>query len=112
MFKGSLDYKIIDSKSDEQGRYILMKCEIQGQKMFLINVYGPNTENEHHVFLSELIESTKHFCDEDFYHIVSGGDWNFVENINLDKKGGIQKVWEKSVRNIDKLKEHLDLVDI
>ena len=112
LFKDSLDYKIIDTMRDEQGRYIMVKCLIQGQKMFLVNVYGPNKENEHHVFLNELFEAVKNFHDDDFYHVVLGGDWNFVENINLDKKGGIPRVWQKSVQHMDKIRELFDLVDI
>ena len=94
MFKESLDREIIDTKADENGRYLMVKCLIQGQKMFLVNVYGPNKENEHAIFLNDLTETVKNFYDEDFYHVIFGGDWNFIENLSLDKKGGTQKIWE------------------
>ena len=80
--------------------------------MFLINVYAPNKENEHEAFLSDLITTIKSFYDEDFYHIVAGGDWNFVENISLDKKGGKNRLWEKSVKHLANFKESFELVDI
>ena len=112
MFKASVDREIIDTKADENGRYLMVKCLIQGQKMFLVNVYGPNKENEHAMFLNDLTESVKNFYDEDFYHVIFGGDWNFIENLSLDKKGGMQKTWEKSINQMNKLKELYDLVDI
>ena len=112
MFKDTLEYEVIDTKSDVMGRYVMVKCIVQGQKMFLVNVYAPNREKEHSDFLIKLIEDTKAFYDEEFYHIVFGGDWNFVDNLEKDKKGGIRKLWDKSITHASKLKDCFDLVDI
>ena len=112
MFKSSLDHLVTAHVADEHGRYILAKCEIRNQKMFLINVYAPNKEKEHEAFLLDLFNSIKAFYDDEYYHVVAGGDWNFVENVSLDKKGGQNRVWEKSVNQLAKLKELFDLVDI
>ena len=83
MVKDSIDHSIDDCKVDQMGRYTMIKCNIQGQKMFLLNVYGPNNENEHNAFLGELSVSVKDFYDDDYYHMVFAGDWNFIENLSL-----------------------------
>ena len=111
MFKRTVDHVIVDSKRDKNGRYVFVKCNVQGQKMFLANVYAPNKENEHKGFLKELIDNAKAYYEDDYRHIVFGGDWNFIENLK-DKKGGVQQLWQDSVAQINLLREHFDLVDI
>ena len=53
MFKDTLEYEVIDTKSDVMGRYVMVKCIVQGQKMFLVNVYAPNREKEHGDFFDK-----------------------------------------------------------
>ena len=78
MFKSALDHAVTAHVADEHGRYILAKCEIQNQKMFLINVYAPNKEKEHEAFLCDLINSIKAFHVDEYFHVVAGGEWNLV----------------------------------
>ena len=75
-------------------------------------MYAPNKEKDHELYLNKLNEVIAEFYDDDFNHVIAGGDWNFVVNIEKDKKGGVKKVWEKSVFQLDKIREKLDLVDI
>ena len=112
LFKNDLELTISETKNDENGRYIFVKCIIQGQKFLLINVYGPNKEQEHKQFLTELYADACDFYEDDYYHIIVGGDWNFIENLDMDKKGGVQKLWENSIIQINKLKERFDLTDV
>ena len=112
MFKNTLEFSFIDSKIDENGRFIFIKCIIQGNKFFLINVYGPNKEQEHKNFLYEMHNAATDFYDDEFYHVIGGGDWNFIEDLELDKKCGIKRLWVESISQITKFKEHFDLSDI
>ena len=112
LFKNTLDHSVVDKKADPNGRYLLVKCIVQGHKMFFINVYAPNNENEHEIFLKELHTAITDFYDDDFYHVVAGGDWNFVEDIEKDKKGGIKKLWGKSLAQSKRIQEKFDFVDI
>ena len=51
--------------------------------MRLMSIYLPNEITERKQFLREI--------DRFFYTsapLIVGGDWNFVENLNLDKFGG------------------------
>ena len=45
-------------------------------------------------------------------HIVLGGDFNLVQNIQTDKKGGNHITHFKSLEEIEMLKENMDLTDI
>ena len=47
LFSDQLEYKIISSRPDDNGRFLMVKCEIQDTKFFLMNVYAPNDETEH-----------------------------------------------------------------
>ena len=72
MFKNTLEFSINDSKTDENGRFMFVKCTIQGKKFLLINVYGPNREQEHKNFLYEMHDAASEFYDDDYYHVKSG----------------------------------------
>lgn len=44
LFGQKLDYKISETLIDNDGRYIIVKCKIQGNECLLINSYFPNVE--------------------------------------------------------------------
>ena len=95
MISSTLEHNIVDSIRDENGRFLLVKCEIEGEKLFLINVYGPNVEREHEAFMRELYEKITAFYDDDYRYVVSEGDWNFTDNLTIDRAGGNPKLWPK-----------------
>ena len=74
----NVEHKMIDSKADTEGRFLLSKCEIQGMKFFLINIYAPNSEKEHAEFLKNLYDAATEFYEDEYYHIIKEGDWNFT----------------------------------
>ena len=53
-FANNFDYKVIDVKSDFSGRIILLKLEVEDEKICLINIYAPNEENTQIAFFNEL----------------------------------------------------------
>ena len=112
LISSNLEHTIIDVKSDPNGRFLLIKCEIQGEKFFLVNAYAPNSEKEHQEFLEDLYENITSFYDEDYHYIISEGDWNFTENITMDRAGGNPKVWPKSIESLKKINERLYCTDI
>ena len=101
LISSNLESKIIDVKCDEDGRYILVKCELQGSKFFLVNAYAPNIEKDHAIFLQKLFNEIQIFYDNDYRYIVQEADWNFTQNIDLDRKGGSPKLWKKSIEIMD-----------
>ena len=97
LFKACVDVVIHEKREDPCGRYIFLKCTINGKKMFLINVYAPNTETEHFSFMENFFNTASDFHDDEFFNVVAGGDWNFIEDLEKDKKGGLNKLLIKSV---------------
>ena len=64
LVKEQLDFKLISSKSDPQGRYIFLEAEIQDLPFVLLNIYAPNKCAEQCVFFSKLSEVLKDFVTD------------------------------------------------
>ena len=112
LFKNNLEYKIIDHRADDAGRFILAKCEVQGERFFLINVYAPNIESDHEKFLNDLYKTLTDYYDDDYYRVIQEGDWNHTTDIALDRQGGNPRQWKKSDLAMKKIQEFFDAVDI
>ena len=88
LFNSRLDVKILDKKSDQNGRILVLKVKIEGETFQLVNVYGPNPVN--------LQESETFFRDFDSYLAqnippIIFGDFNMVEDTIKDRGGGTPK---------------------
>ena len=80
-------FKIVDTIADENGRYIIVDCEIENNKIVLINLYCPtkdhlNAQNQFLDFIKKYIEN---FSDK---NIILAGDLNTYLDPTLDKPGG------------------------
>ena len=42
LFNNNLEYKILRSKTDGDGNFILLDLEIEAKRSTLVNIYGPN----------------------------------------------------------------------
>ena len=97
---------------DPQGRFIILKANIQDKVYILVNIYAPNKnkvsakfyENLHRVLQTEDLD-----CEE---NITIGGDFNCPLDPKLDKKGGIMVPRKMVIDNIECLQNELDLVDV
>ena len=73
------------------GIYIILKAEVQGETLYMINVYAPNTDKDKSVFFKQLhgvitqMGITRNEC------VIVGGDWNTILEANIDKAGGVVK---------------------
>ena len=47
-----------------------------------------------------------------YEYIIAEGDWNFTENLQLDRLGGNPKVWNASIKAMDFIKDENQLLDI
>ena len=78
---------MIEKITDTEGRFILLKCIIQGTKMLIYNVYAPNNEKDHVAFLLFLKEKLEFLDTTEYEYIIGGGDWYFTFEI-IDRSGG------------------------
>ena len=63
-----LEFKLLTSKIDPQGRFIILNCVIQGMEFLLINIYAPNYESEQVEFFKSIEQELSHF-DPELYNI-------------------------------------------
>ena len=108
----NLEHEVVKVKTDNEGRFIIMKCRIQGVNLILFNVYAPNIATEHSQFLSKIKTELLHMVDDDCSFVIGGGDWNFIMDNNTDRSGGNLRVWHESVKEFTQISELFDLVDI
>ena len=85
-----------------------MDIQTEDKVITLQNIYAPN-EDEPFFFFQNASEKLSTFECE---YIVIGGDFNLVQNIEKDKKGGNNTTHFKSLVEIETIEESLDLSDI
>ena len=53
LVKKGFDFNPIDIVADQNGRYLIIKAQVQGDVLFLVNLYAPNTNSEKSVFFKK-----------------------------------------------------------
>ena len=107
LFNNNFAFEELKYYSDPEGRFITVDIKTQDKIITLQNFYAPN--NDDRDFFKNFFNNLSTFQCE---HIVLGGDFNLVQNIPKDKKGGNQTTHFKSLEEIKMLKENMDLTDI
>ena len=103
----NLGEKVLEVKRDVQGRYLLLKLELDGQKFLFVNVYAPNEDDVD--FHKELLEQVTQIGDID--QLVIGGDFNIYLDPKLDRKGGNPKM-SQSASFVNEIMKELEWVDV
>jgi len=106
-FNGNFDYEIIDSMVDEHGRFILLDMNINSVHTLVVNIYAPNGDFEG--FFQNITDRIKSF---DCSNIIWGGDFNFVFNIPMDKKGGANVTHFKCRETVEEWMAENDSIDV
>ena len=107
-----LEYVVEKECKDLRGRFIILKCVVQGTPFLLINIYNDNIEADQVKTLEDLKASMHDIDIEQECKIVSGGDYNLIFDINLDSSGGKPCLKLSSVSNVCSISEDFDLIDI
>ena len=79
LLNNNFDQQVESIKTDPNGNYIILNMTIQGKKVTLVNIYGPNEDNPQ--FYRNLKEKYSEFDNE---ILIICGDWNFVQNPEID----------------------------
>ena len=102
-----LHYSVSNINFDFAGRYLVLDLEINSVDFRFINVYLPNIVSQRKSFLNIispfLVTKRK---------VILGGDFNFVENSDLDKSGGNSSLGCFGCKEMEILKKDFDLIDI
>ena len=93
--------------SDPEGRFVLCDIKIDNKILTLLNIYAPNEDTP--VFFENIYNNLVSFeCEE----IIFGADFNLVLDVVNDKAGGNKTTHQKSLKQLESIKENLDLMDI
>jgi len=78
---------VIEVTKDNNGRFLILRLNINGKTTCLINVYAPTQDypKEQNEFLEQYQSYLEMFQDDE---ILAGGDWNIQLNPKLDKYEG------------------------
>lgn len=79
LFNNNFEYKVLKSKSDGEGNFIVIDLEIEAKRTTLINLYGPNEDSpQFYMKIADVIEEIgNESC-------ILCGDFNLVQDQNLD----------------------------
>lgn len=111
LLKNNFGGKITEDIYDDEGRWLLLKIEIDNEIVSILNIYSPNKEREQLQFYTKL-KYTLNKEATPFCKLIIGGDFNVPLNETLDKKGGIPDKREKVVQKIEEISEEFNLHDI
>lgn len=107
LFNSNVQFSIVNSIVDTNGRFVIADILISGKTFTCINIYAPNDDCPQ--FFKEIDTKLNQFqCDS----IIFGGDFNCVLNLSLDKKGGRMQTNFKARTEIMNLMENRCLIDI
>ena len=111
LFPGHLDITVSQQLADDNGRYVLLDCIIEGSRFIFVNIYAPTKNHvaEQCEFLANLKQTMEPFSGE---NVLVGGDFNTVLDPTIDKKGGRQEPISQYMIDLTELIEDYQLVDI
>jgi len=96
---------------DNEGRFIILKANVQEQPFVFVNTYAPNKTSEQCTFFQEIQNELESLNIEAECEIIIGGDFNVILNPEFDGLGGKPRLKE-SVKIIDQIRSSFDPIDI
>ena len=112
LVRKGFDFKVEELVIDPHGRYIILSAIIQGENMYIINVYAPNTKAEQSIFFNDFqVKIARANIDKNDFTII-GGDWNTILSPPIDKSGGQNLGGESITLEMKSLLLNLNLNDI
>ena len=108
LLKKDLNIKTYNILKDEEGRILSLNFSIEKQNYQIINIYAPTKNFEKPKFYHHL----KRYIDTK-QNLILGGDFNMVEDILLDRKGGNpNNTHILGLDHLTKIKQTNNLTDI
>ena len=107
LLSSQLRYKLDNYTYDHAGRLLCIDLNMAGSNIRLLNVYAPNCPVERRQFFNELQN-----CMITSREIIMGGDFNCIENLELDKMGGNIHKGTDGANILLKLKSDFYLCDV
>ena len=113
LIRNNFDCKVEESIIDTNGRFIIiLRVLLSGEPALLVNIYGPNRDNELVAFYQSLLQIIVNKKLDGIENIIMGGDFDCPLNPFIDKRGGILTPRKYVINGIEHLQSELDLHDI
>ena len=112
LIRNNFDCVVEESVIDTNGRFIILKVLLSGEPTLLVNIYGPNRDNELVAFYHTVLQTILNKNLDDIENIIMGGDLNCPLNPIIDKRGGNLIPKPSVINTIELLQSELDLHDI
>ena len=106
LFSNFVEYKVHNSKTDQNGNMLILDLEIEGKRLTLANIYGPNDDSPN--FFLKVQESIEEFDNE---IVIICGDFNLVQNQELDTFNYINVNNPNAKEAVLMMKDELNIVD-
>ena len=107
LFNNNFSFEILRVYSHTNGRFTICDIKTEDKCITLANLYAPNNDKPR--FFQDFFVHLDDFqCD----HLIIGGDFNLVLDLNKDKKGGRYKTHTNSVKTLEKFIDELNLIDV
>ena len=112
-FRYGLEYKLLSPEIvDDDGRYIILRIEIQGSPYILFNYYGRNNESNQVKVLRQIFSKLQSINFDDNAQLILAGDWNMIFDKFLDAMGGTPSLKFNSLKQLQSSMVDYDLSDI
>ena len=111
-FREGLKYIVISGHQNDNGRYVILKVEIQSSPIILINYYAPNEERQQVQVFTEISDILEKMELEEDTQLIWGGDFNSFFDCKLDADGGNPKLKIQSITILVSMMSENDLCDI
>ena len=112
LIRNSFDCIVEQKVADAHGRFLILKVLLNGEQTLLVNIYGPNRDNELVTFYLSLLQTIVKNDFDTIENIIMGGDLNCPLNPTVDKRGGNLFPRQSVINIIEELQSELDLHDI
>ena len=106
LFSNFVEYKVHNFKTDQNGNMLILDLEIEGKRLTLANIYGPNDDSPN--FFLKVQESIGEFDNE---IVIICGDFNLVQNQELDTFNYINVNNPNAKEAVLMMKDELNIVD-
>uniref|UniRef100_A0A8C9XSY8 exodeoxyribonuclease III n=1 Tax=Sander lucioperca TaxID=283035 RepID=A0A8C9XSY8_SANLU len=106
LIKKNTPFVHMQTISDDRGRYLLVKGELNSVPVTLINIYGPNFDDP--IFFQNLFNTISNMSNT---NIILGGDFNCVLDPVLDRQHSQINTSRSSIA-LNNLIQSYNLVDI
>ena len=111
-YYGSTNISVLTTRTDSEGRIILLDMKYDDKNYILCNIYNPNHEANQVDTLEMLGDFIMGIPQSETKEVILGGDFNLFLDAELDAKRGRPTLKKRSVAKLISIIERFTLVDI